>query len=94
MAKMKAPLEVGLAPLMLAGVLFNAALAKPTPEGPDNIASASRALSPGTTLPSNLKHQPLPQVPGVTVAPPLIPASKLTSPDLPQAPRKRRERMK
>jgi hypothetical protein len=94
MTKIKVPLEVGLASLMLVGVLFNAALAKPAAEDPDSIASASRALSPGTTQPSNLTHQPLPQVPGVTIAPPLIPASELTSPDLPQGPRQRRERMK
>jgi len=68
-------------------------LAKPLENEQEALASFSRALSPGSTRPSNLTHQPLPQVPGVTVVPPVIPASELTSPGLPP-PRRRHEPMK
>jgi hypothetical protein len=57
------------------------------------MTSVSRTLTPGAQ-PSNLTHQSLPHLLGVTIAPPLIPASELTSPELPQAPRQRRERVK
>ena len=69
MTRTKIPLEVGLAALMLAGMLFNAAWAKSL-EGDPTVGSASRALSPGTTLPSNVTHPAVPPVPGVIIAPP------------------------
>ena len=55
MTRSKITLEVGLAALMLAGMLFNAASAS-SPESNPAVGSARRALSPGTTLPSNVTH--------------------------------------
>jgi hypothetical protein len=98
MTRTKTPLEVGLAALMLAGMLVNAAWAS-SPESSPAVGSASRALSPGTTLPSNVTHPTVPPVPGVIIAPPssdpVIPSPEpVLSPDIPDLPWRRIERLK
>ena len=95
MTRSKIPLEVGLAALMLTGILLSAAWAA-SPENDPRTDSASRALSPGTTLPSNVTH-PAPQVPGIIIAPdgsdPVVPATEPV-PEIRDLPWRRVERMK
>ena len=95
MARSKIPLEVGLAALMLTGILLSAALAA-SPENDPRVGSGSRALSPGTTQPSNVTN-PAPQVPGVIITPqgsdPVVPAIE-PMPEIRDLPWRRVERMK
>ena len=98
MTRTKTPLEVGLAALMLAGMFVNAAWAS-SPESSPAVGSASRALSPGTTLPSNVTHPTFPQVPGVIIAPPssdpVVPSTgPVLSPEIPDLPWRRVERLR
>ena len=98
MTRTKIPLEVGLAALMLAGLLFNAAWAG-SPESDPAVGSASRALSPGTTLPSNVTHPTFPPVPGIIIAPPssdpVVPATEpVLSPETPDLTWRRVERLR
>jgi hypothetical protein len=97
MTRTKIPLEVGLAALMLIGMLFNAAWAT-SPENDPAVGSASRALSPGTTLPSNITH-PTQPVPGVIIVPPssdpVVPTTEPTlSPEIPDLPWRRVEHLR